>query len=99
MLLLTQELKEQLPPLYSNERVPDPIAVCKFFTPDSSWTWFATEFDGNDLFFGLVVGLETELGYFSLSDLENVKGPFGLPIERDLYFQPTPLSELRQQYS
>jgi hypothetical protein len=49
-------------------------------------TWYATEFDGEDLFFGLVDGLEKEFGYFSLSELESVDGPFGVGIERDLYF-------------
>jgi hypothetical protein len=54
-----------------------------------------TEFDGEDLFFGLVQGLEEELGYFSLSELESVR-VLGLPVERDLYFTPKPLSELTQ---
>ena len=44
----------------------------------------AFEFDGHDLFFGLVEGHVKELGYFSLSELQRVKGPMGLPIERDL---------------
>ena len=69
--------------------------VVKFFTPDSYWTWYATEFDGTDTFFGLVDGQEQELGYFSLSELEDVRGPLGLPVERDLHFNPTPLSEVR----
>jgi len=34
-----------------------------------------------------------EWGYFSLSELQSVKGPFGLGIERDLYFDPQPISE------
>jgi len=77
------------------------MAQVKFFTPDSSWTWYATEFDGEDIFFGLVVGQEVELGYFSLSELLSVRGPLGLPVERDLYFVPKPLNELmsRQQSS
>jgi hypothetical protein len=66
----------------------------KFFTPDSSWTFYALEFDGEDVFFGLVVGFEIEAGYFSLSELEAVRGPLGLPIERDLWFEPVPLSRL-----
>jgi hypothetical protein len=42
----------------------------------------------------LVDGFEKELGYFNLSELEEVTGPMGLPIERDLYFKPTPLEEI-----
>lgn len=41
------------------------------------------------LFFGLVVGHEKEFGYFALSELKSVKGPFGLGIERDMHFNGT----------
>ena len=51
MKLLTKELRDQLPPLYSQEHEKDPLVVCKFFTPDSFWTWYAYEFDGEDIFF------------------------------------------------
>jgi hypothetical protein len=47
------------------------------------------------LFFGLVIGFEIELGYFSLSELTSVKGTLGLPVERDLFFQPITLGELQ----
>jgi hypothetical protein len=38
--------------------------------------------------YGLVSGFEVELGNFSLKELKEVKGPMGLPIERDLYYEP-----------
>ena len=94
MKLLTKENIKSLPALYANEEVADPVAVVKFFTPDANWTWYATEFDGEDTFFGLVDGFEKELGYFSLKELKTIKGAFGLPVERDMHFKPTPLSEL-----
>ena len=97
MELLTEEIRSRLPPLYSCESESDPLIRAKFFTPDSNWTWYAIEFDGEDLFFGLVVGFETELGYFRLSELQDVRGPLGLPIERDLHFSPSPLSHVREQ--
>ena len=51
--LLTEEIRKQLPPLYSQDgKGGKAIAHCKFFTPDSNFTWFVTEFDGEDLFFG-----------------------------------------------
>ena len=53
----------QLPPLYHNENQPNPLAVIKLFTADSSWTWYLMEYDGDDTLFGLVAGLETEFGY------------------------------------
>lgn len=45
------------------------------------------------LFFGLVDGFEEELGYFSLDELQSVRGPGGLRIERDLHWAPRPLSQ------
>ena len=96
MKLLTQALRQQLPPLGATAKQDDPIAICKFFTPDSSWTWHAMEFDGTDTFYGFVNGFEGEFGTFSLAELESVRGPLGLPVERDLYFKPTPFSKLPQ---
>jgi hypothetical protein len=88
-----------LSPLYSGEEQGlDAIAQVKFFTPDAQWTWYASEYDGEDIFFGLVIGLEIELGYFSLSELKSVKGPMGLPIERDLHFEPKTLKELMEKH-
>ncbi|HYU74204.1 MAG TPA: DUF2958 domain-containing protein [Ktedonobacteraceae bacterium] len=97
MQLLTQALREQLPPLYSQEHVEDPLVVCKFFCPWNRWTWYALEFDSEDVVFGWVVGGDEELGYFLLSDLEKTIGPARLQMERDLHFKPTPLSVIRQQ--
>jgi len=95
MKLLTKEILEKLPKLYTQEEKGlDAVAIVKFFTPDSNWTWYATEFDGDDLFFGLVEGFEKEIGYFRLSELQSVKGALGLPIERDMYFKPKTLREL-----
>jgi len=97
--LLTKKLREKLPKLYSQEEIGlDALTQVKFFTPDANWTWYATEFDGEDIFFGLVIGLEIELGYFSLQELEDVRGPLKLPIERDLYFTPQTLSELMEKH-
>ena len=52
---------------------------------------------GDDIFFGLVEGHDKELGYFSLSELEGVTGPMGLPIERDLHWQPKTLKEIASE--
>lgn len=94
MQLITEEIKKSLPNLYAQEdKSFEAIAYVKFFTPDSSWTWYVTEFDGEDTFFGLVCGLEKELGYFSLSELQQIRGKLGLPVERDIYFKPTPIKE------
>jgi hypothetical protein len=95
MKLLTAANRKALPPLGSTDgKGMDAVAVVKFFDPTGSWSWYATEFDGEDTFFGLVHGFEKELGYFSLSELATTKVRFGLGIERDLHFTPTKLSDL-----
>jgi hypothetical protein len=108
--LLDAETLSRLPKLYSQEqRGLDALAQVKFFTPDSNWTWYASEgspvdesgyFDTDKpkvdfLFFGLVSGFEVELGYFSLYQLEIALGPLGLLIERGLAFEPKTLRELK----
>jgi hypothetical protein len=104
MKLLPKEIREQLPPLYAQDgKGGKAVAFVKYFTPSSSWTWYATEGEpildesGKEVdfkFFGLVEGHEKELGYFVLSELEEARGPMGLPIERDLYFKPKTLEEI-----
>ncbi len=67
MELLGGAERALLPPLYHNERMGlEAVVPLKFFTPAGGWTWYPTEFDGDDLFFGLVSGFEVELGYFSV---------------------------------
>lgn len=102
MELLPEEVRVRLPALYAQECVRDPVAHLKLYTPDANWTWYATEGspEGDDfIFFGYVIGLEKEWGYFSLAELTSARSPMGLPIERDLYFEPTPMSTIlaRQQ--
>ena len=99
--LLTAELRRKRPALYSQDGKPaaEVPVVVKFFTPDSNWTWYATEFDGEDTFFGFVSGHEGELGYFSLSELEGARGPLGLPVERDLYYTSETLADVKERHS
>ena len=94
--LLPQDLREKLPVLYSQESLGlEAVALVKFFTPRSNWTWYVTEFDQVDTCFGLVNGFELELGYFSLSELDSVRDASRMPaIERDLYYAPKTLAQL-----
>jgi len=95
--LLDQASREKLPELCRNEEKGlEVIAPVKFFTPDSNRTWYASEFDGEDTFFGLVSGFEVELGYFLLKELQETRGPLGLSIERDLYFEQQTLGKLME---
>lgn len=99
MKLLTKELRRKLPSLYTNEekKAENVQVIVKFFDPCSQWTWYATEFDGKDSFFGYVRGLENELGYFSLFELESITNGLGLGIERDRYFGKHTLKEVMEK--
>ena len=104
MKLLPQDIRKQLPPLNAQEdKGPQAVAYLKLFTPDANFTWWITEGspitddNGNEVdyhFFGLVQGQCKELGYISLRELEGVRGPMGLPNERDLHWQPKTLAEI-----
>lgn len=95
MKLLTDEIRTRLPALRATEHEPDPIAQVKFFAPWLDWVWYVTEFDGEDVFFGLVKGFAREWGHFNLAELESLRGPWGSRVERDLLFTPTRISQLR----
>ena len=96
---LPKFIRERLPELYTTDgQGEEAVAQLKIFDPTGTWTWFATEFDGEDTFFGLVIGHEAELGYFSLKELQGVRADFGLRLERDLHFEPKTLREIRVEY-
>ena len=99
MMLLTKAILKKLPPLYAMEhtKAENVPVVVKFFCPWGSWSWYATEFDGKDLFFGLVDGHEKEVGYFRLSELKSLRGPWGLRIERDMHFGKHTLAEVMEK--
>lgn len=102
MKLLTKELEKKLPALYAQDGKGDKAtAYVKFFYPLGHATWFATEYDPEQrLFFGwceLFPGCG-EYGYFSLDEMESVKGPLGLGVERDLNFDPKPVGEAITQW-
>lgn len=98
MKLLTKDLRAKL---IANGRLQEPLRgtpqeidfrpVVKLFNPSGAGTWLLTEIDPDDedIAFGLCdLGLGCpEIGSVSLSELESVRGPFGLGIERDRYFE------------
>ena len=97
MKLLTKAIKAKLPPLFSQDG-KDPTQVpivVKFFTPDANCTWYITEGEPTEeddwvLFgwcsLGFGPGFD-ELGTVMLSDLESIRGPLGLKVERDIHFK------------
>jgi len=95
--LLPDRTAKSIPVFYSQENVADPIAHCKFFHPLSDWSWFVVEYDPVErICFGLVHGLDEELGYFSLNELEGLN-VHGFEVERDEHWAPRPLSQCRKE--
>lgn len=90
--LITPEQFKQLlengnPENFGNDHHP----VVKLFTPDAGCTWLLTDMDPDDqdTSFGLCdlgVGFP-ELGCVSISELRNLRGKLGLPVERDIWFE------------
>lgn len=88
-----------VPKLYSQDgKVNTEVtAFVKIFDPSGSWTWFITEWDGEDTCFGLVKGHETELGYMNLREMARVDGRLGIGLEIDVHFLPTSLYEVSRR--
>jgi len=100
MELLPTELREELPKLYAQEKTEDPLVYLKFFFPAGRWTWFVTEGEerGQDfLFYGYVIGLDKEWGYFTLKQLEEINIQ-NLTVERDLYFKQETFSRCIERW-
>ena len=98
MQLLTKTLEKRFAQVGSQENDPDPIVIAKFFSPVGAATWWCTEYYPEDrVFFGyatLGMGDECdEWGYVSLDELQSIKLPFGLRIERDMYCGEKRISE------
>lgn len=96
MKLLTKKIENELArtPLGSTDgQGLKAKVIVKFFNPYGAGTWLVTEGekqeDGDWMFFGYCHIHEWEWGYFMLSDLRNIKLPYGLSIERELYDKGT----------
>ena len=99
MKLITKELEKRFEEVGSQENAKDPVIIAKFFNPAGAGTWYAYEYNPKEkMFFGFVSIFgdhNDELGYFSLAELEDIKLPFSLGIERDLYFEEQKLSKVK----
>lgn len=99
-VLIPEDIKNQLPQFYETDGglIGDKIAYLRFFHPMSPYTAYVLEYDkhSNDVFtLTTMDGLDWELGYASMDEISAtvVKG---LKVERDLYFNPLPLSEIEK---
>ena len=95
--LLPLSIIKNIPNLYETENQEEKICYVKLFLPNSNWTWYIIEIDkqDNNTCFGFVDGLEQELGYFSLSELESISDSYGLKAELDSSFKATKLSKIK----
>lgn len=91
-MLLTKELEKTLNkyPIGSQDgKGLNAKVIVKYFNPCGAGTWLITEGEkqenGDWLLFGYCHIFEWEWGYVLLSELESVRLPFGLSIERELY--------------
>jgi len=102
MQLMTKEIEKKASkfPLQSQDgKGEEAEIIVKFFDPTSNWTWYATEYSPEDkTFFGYVSGFDNEMGYFSLEELQSVKGRFGLGIERDLHFTDKKVKDIPEHH-
>lgn len=92
MELITKELEEVFLkfPFGSQEgKGMKAKVIVKYFAPVGSATWLVTEAEKNENgdweLFGYAKIHDWEWGYALLSELQEIKLPFGLGIERDLY--------------
>lgn len=99
--LISKELKVKFAKMGDQSEVSDPIVLAKFFNPCGSQTWYAISYDADtNICFGYVTGMfEDEYGTFSIDELESLKLPFGLRIERDIYFIPCRISDIVKEPS
>ena len=94
MKLLTKEILNQFKKQgsCSEKQANEVKVVAKFFNPVGSATWYATEYHADEkMFYGFVSLFNDpacdEFGPFSLTELESLRLPLGLGIERDINFK------------
>lgn len=94
--------KDKVPAMRSQEKVKDPMVQVKLFTPWAGWTWLLTEYDPKDkVGFGFCYNSQhpdgAELGYVDLTELEGLRGPHNLRVQKDIGFKPMVLSQAKKQ--
>ena len=96
MKILTKSIKDKLIDNHKNQDGSKSFkAVLKLFNPTGIGTWYLSELNpDNNVAFGLCCLHEKEYGYVDINELKSLELPFGLSIERDKWFDPTPLEKL-----
>lgn len=95
MKLLTKAITKKALSQYNMGSDMDQMVVAKYFNPTGRGIWYLMNMaEDNDYCWGICHIYEWEIGSFSLKELDSIKLPFGLKIERDLYFKPVKAIEL-----
>ena len=96
--MMTKAILDKIPAIYAteNQSNTERKAYVKFFNPMGAQSWYGIEYNPETReFFGYVTGsFENEFGYFRLDELEDLRLPMGLRIERDIHFTPTPVADI-----
>ena len=104
MKLITKEIEKRLEkyPLYSQDgKKEDAICLAKFVICVGTWSWYILEANLDE---GIAYGIaitgngEGEYGYINLSELQGLRTKSGIAMERDIFFAPTPLKDIDDEY-
>lgn len=105
MELMPEELIEEMPALYDTEGEADEdrYVLAHWFSCVgglAGWDWYGLEYDKDEkTVYGFVHGYVDEFGYFSINEFESLNAVGFDVVERDLYWDPITVAELKQQYN
>ena len=95
MKLLTKDIINKAKRQYNKGSDMEQNVVAKFFNPSGRGTWYLMNMhDDEDYCWGICHINEWEIGSFSIKELESIRLPWGLKIERDRMFSPIKASKL-----
>ncbi len=97
MELLTQEDKRQIPRFEMTMGALDPMVHVVFHMPMLDWTWYVIEYNGKNEVFALEERERTKWGFYDLNELQDLRGPFGLRVQRAQHYLPMPLGQARHE--
>ena len=99
MKLLTKEIKAKAEKQYElGSEMKDQDIVAKFFNPVGMGTWYLMNKSPEDGYcWGIVDLMAVEVGSFMIEELEELKLPMGMKIERDTSFQPINAEKLFEE--
>ena len=96
MILLTKKIRDKLIKNHLNQDGTKTFkAEVKLFNPTGIGTWYLSELNPEtNMAYGLCDIFEPELGFVSIDELQEMKLPYGLGIERDLHYIPKHFSDI-----